>query len=155
MENVINNFYTNFNKLKPEEMVKNYHKDVTFEDPGFGVLHGEHAKNMWRMLCENATNFRIDFSGIEIKNNKGYAHWEAHYTFSKTGKKVHNIIDAEFEFKDGLIIKHTDTFDLHKWARQALGFKGLLFGGTSFFKKKLNQQTNHLLSKFESKQHEK
>ena len=80
------------------------------------------------------------------------ANWEAIYNFSKTGRKVHNKIKAEFEFKDGKIIKHTDTFDLHKWAKQAMGFKGFLLGGTSFFKKKLNAQTNKLLSSFEKKQ---
>jgi hypothetical protein len=35
---------------------------------------------------------------------------------------VLNIIDAEFEFNsEGLIIKHTDTFNFYAWAKQALG----------------------------------
>ena len=79
------------------------------------------------------------------------AHWEAMYTFSQTGRKVHNKIDAKFEFKDGLIIKHTDDFDLHNWAKQALGFKGLVLGNTNFFKKKLHQTTGSMLARFESK----
>lgn len=126
-----------------------YHQDIVFEDPAFGILKGEKVKNMWRMLCTNSKDLEIIFSEVEANESIGKAHWEARYTFSQTGRKVQNVIEAEFVFKDGKIIKHNDSFDLHKWAKQALGFKGLLLGGTSFFKKKLNQQTNSLLSKFE------
>ena len=42
---------------------------------------------------------------------KGSAHWEADYTFSATKRKVHNVVDARFELRDGLIVKHTDVFD--------------------------------------------
>jgi len=41
---------------------------------------------------------------------------------------VHNVIDAVFEFKDGKIIKHTDSFDLWTWESQALGLSGAVFG---------------------------
>lgn len=57
--------------------------------------------------------------------------------------------NAEFEFKDGKIINHIDKFDLYRWSKQALGFNGFLFGWTILFKKKLNAQTNKLLSDFE------
>ncbi|MFT4771922.1 MAG: hypothetical protein ACI9D1_001957, partial [Cryomorphaceae bacterium] len=88
---------------------------------------------------------------VKASDQAGSAHWEAKYTFSKTGRKVHNSIDATFEFSDGKIIKHTDDFDLKKWAKQAMGLKGALLGGTGFFKKKLQEQTNGMLAKFESK----
>ncbi|MCH7771319.1 MAG: nuclear transport factor 2 family protein [Bacteroidetes bacterium] len=151
MKNIIEKFYLDFENLDAESIVECYHKEIVFEDPAFGVLKGEKAKNMWRMLCisQKGKDFKIKTSNIEFENQKGKAHWEAFYIFSKTGRKVHNIINAEFEFKDGKIIKHFDQFNLYKWSRQALGFKGLLLGWTSFFKKKLNAQTNKLLSKFE------
>jgi hypothetical protein len=41
---------------------------------------------------------------------------------------VHNSIDARFELRDGKIVKHTDSFDLRRWASQALGMKGKLLG---------------------------
>jgi hypothetical protein len=103
---------------------------------------------MWRMLCKNAKNFRVEFSKIEANNQNGSVHWEAWYEFSMTGRSVHNKIDAHFEFKDGKIIKHTDCFNRHRWASQAMGWKGFLLGGTGFFKKKLIKQTNRMLDKF-------
>ncbi|SHH51679.1 nuclear transport factor 2 family protein [Winogradskyella jejuensis] len=153
MEELVTKFYTAFANHDTETMVSCYHKDVIFEDPAFGVLKGERAKDMWRMLSasQKGKEFKISFSNVESHENRCSANWEAVYHFSKTGRKVHNKISAQFEFKDGLIIKHTDTFNLHKWASQAMGFKGWLIGGTSFFQKKLQKQTNALLDKFEKK----
>jgi ketosteroid isomerase-like protein len=151
MKEVIEGFYTAFQNKDAEKMVSFYHDEVEFTDPAFGDLKGEHAKNMWRMLLSRSADLNLEFSNVEADENTGKAHWDANYTFGQTGRKVLNKIDAEFTFKDGKIIRHIDTFDLHKWARQALGFKGLLLGGTSFFKRKLNSQTNGMLAKFENK----
>ena len=153
MNSIIENFYQAFDALDSEGMVKCYHSEVKFEDPAFGMLTGEKAKNMWRMLCssQKGKNFKVEVSGIEYNEvtEVGRAHWEAHYLFSKTGRKVHNIIDAEFKIKDGKIIEHIDRFDLYSWSKQALGLSGYLIGWSGYFKNKLNAQTNALLSKFE------
>ena len=58
----------------------------------------------------------------------GRAHWVATYTYSATGHRVENRIDATFAFRDGRIVRHQDRFDLYRWARQALGLKGVLLG---------------------------
>lgn len=149
MKELIELFYTSFINKDVEQMVNCYHSEIEFEDPAFGKLIGKRAKNMWRMLLSNSKDLEVNYSNVEIVDGIGKAQWIAKYTFSKTGKQVVNIIDCKFEFKDGLIIKHTDFFDLHKWAKQALGFKGFILGGTTIFKKKLNNQTNQLLDRFE------
>jgi len=153
MKKVIEEFYVAFSNLEAENMVKYYHPNIVFEDPAFGVLKGERAKNMWRMLCQSQKNkdFVVKYNDITFDGRIGHAKWEALYTFSQTGKKVHNKITAKFEFEDGLIIKHTDTFNIHAWAKQAMGFKGLLLGKTSFFKSKLQKTTNNLLNKYINK----
>jgi ketosteroid isomerase-like protein len=153
MKSVIENFYKAFSNLDAEGMAACYHKDIKFEDPAFGVLEGQRARDMWRMLCESqkGKDFKIIYSGIQFENEIGKAHWEAFYPFSRTGRKVHNKIDAEFRFKDGKIIHHIDQFDLYRWSRHAMGISGYLLGWTPFFKKKLNAQTNRLLTKFEKK----
>lgn len=150
MTDVITKFYTAFHNLDADAMCACYHDNVIFEDPAFGILKGHEAKAMWKMLCDSqkGKDFKVIFSDIKTRDGDGSAHWEAYYTFSKTGRKVHNKIDASFQFKDGLIIKHKDDFNLHRWAKQALGFKGLILGGTGFFKSKLQQQTKHLLGKY-------
>lgn len=149
MKDLIDKFYTAFNELDAETMVSCYHNEIVFDDPAFGELKGERAKNMWRMLCESQKGKGFKVIHSEVTENS--ALWEAFYTFNRTGRKVHNKIQARFEFKDGLIVRHSDFFDLHGWAKQALGFNGVILGWTGFFKKKLQTQTNHLLNKFEQK----
>ncbi|PKA84563.1 limonene-1,2-epoxide hydrolase [Ulvibacter sp. MAR_2010_11] len=152
-EALIEAFYKAFANLDAEAMVACYNRDIIFEDPAFGILKGNHAGNMWRMLCESqkGKDFKVTYSNISPSAEGGFAHWEALYTFSKTGRKVHNRITAQFEIKDGKITRHTDRFNLYNWASQAFGIKGRLIGWTPFFQKKLQQQTNAMLSKFEAK----
>jgi hypothetical protein len=103
---------------------------------------------MWEMLCANAKNFELTFSDVAADEQTGRAHWEARYDFSATGRRVHNKIDAEFEFQDGKIIKHTDTFDFWKWSGQALGPAGSVLGWTPLLRNKVQKQAREKLAKF-------
>lgn len=107
-----------------------YADDARFSDPVFQNLDAAGVRTMWAMLCSRATDLTVDVSGVEADDTRGKAHWVATYTFSKTGRTVRNVIDAEFEFRDGLIVRHTDRFDLSRWAGMALGLKGTLLGWT-------------------------
>ena len=46
-------------------MASCYAADVVFTDPAFGELHGERARDMWRMLCRAGRTFEVTASGIE------------------------------------------------------------------------------------------
>ncbi|MBI4853259.1 MAG: nuclear transport factor 2 family protein [Acidobacteria bacterium] len=127
-ELLIETFYKAFQKRDYQTMNSCYSDDIEFSDMVFIGLKGSQAKSMWKMLCERGKDLEITFSGVSADDRKGKAHWEAKYTFSQTGKKVHNVIDATFEFRDGKIVKHHDSFDLWSWASMALGLKGLLIG---------------------------
>lgn len=146
---VIRDFYTAFKNHDAEGMVKFYSNDVEFEDPAFGLLKGERAKNMWRMLVEKGKDdLKIDFHRIRTDQNTGSVDWDALYNFSLTGSKVHNKVHAQFVFKDGLIYRHKDNFDLWTWSKSAFGITGLFLGNTGFFKNKLNEQANKGLDEF-------
>lgn len=151
MTDIAHQFYSAFQRLDAEAMVAFYHPGVFFEDPGFGPLHGEEAAWMWRMLCANAQDFKLRFEILEQSDALARVYWEADYTFSRTGRTVNNKITANMTLEDGLIKRHTDAFNLHKWAGQALGWQGKLLGGTGFFKRKLHQQTQQMLNRYRSK----
>jgi ketosteroid isomerase-like protein len=127
-EALIRRFYEAFASRDAETMASCYAPDVHFSDPVFPDLHGERASGMWRMLTERANDLRVEASGFRADDRAGSAHWEAYYTFSATGRKVHNVIDARFEFDGGRIKRHVDTFDFWRWSRQALGPLGLILG---------------------------
>jgi ketosteroid isomerase-like protein len=148
---LVDHFYGAFARRDAETMVSCYHPEIWFSDPVFQELRGPHAGNMWRMLCERAPTLVVEHSGVSADDTTGKAHWEAHYDFTATGRKVHNVIDARFEFKDGKIIRHADTFDLWKWAGMALGPKGKLLGWAPPVQNAIRKQAMKGLDAFEAK----
>jgi limonene-1,2-epoxide hydrolase len=135
-EQLIEKFYTAFANKDAAAMASCYADDVEFEDPAFGKLKGSEAVAMWTMLVSRSKDLHITFSDISANSAKGDARWLATYTFSRTGRKVINQIHANFEFANGKIIKHKDSFDLNKWFKMAFGLKGYLFIGLPFLRKK-------------------
>lgn len=150
--NLIEKFYSSFAIGDVDAMLSCYHPDVTFQDPAFGLLDAAKARAMWSMLVARSKgDIKIKFSNIQASETEGSAQWEADYHFSQTGNAVNNKINAQFEFKEGLIIKHVDTFDMWRWSRQALGWKGWLLGWTPFMENKIQATTNTLLKAYMSK----
>ena len=134
---LIANFYEAFDRHDGDAMAACYHDEARFSDPVFPDLDAAGVRAMWRMLTGDADDLRVEFSDIEADEESGRAHWEAWYTFSKTGRPVHNVIDATFDFRDGKIVRHVDNFDFWRWSRQALGLPGLLLGWTPILQNKV------------------
>ena len=124
-QDTITRFYAAFAQLDAATMEACYTPDASFQDEAFTLEGRRQIEGMWRMLCE-ATKakgqdvWRLDASCITAQGSRGTAHWEAHYRFSATGRMVHDIIEAEFEFApDGLIRRHRDRFPFWRWSRPA------------------------------------
>ena len=125
-----------------------YSDDIVFEDPAFGELHGEDARDMWRMLCGRATDLDITHTVLEVSGTNALVTWIAKYTFS-TGRHVRNDIRATMRIEDDLIVDHRDEFDLWKWSRQALGLPGLLLGWSPPMQHKIRQTALNGLRNFQ------
>jgi hypothetical protein len=148
-ESILHKFYTAFENANTIEMCACYHPKIQFSDPVFGLLKGNEVCDMWQMLIDRSKgNLKINFSEIKADEYTGSVQWIAIYNFSKTNRKVVNKIHAQFQFQDGLIIKHTDDFDIWKWSMQALGWKGCLLGWTGFFQKKIQNNAINTLKAF-------
>lgn len=144
----IRTFYDAFQKRDWQAMHSCYHEHIEFSDPVFVNLTGKQAFAMWHMLVSSARDLDIICENIQADEEHGRCHWEAIYTFSKTGRRVHNKIDAKFKFSDGKIILHNDSFDLWKWEKMALGLTGQLLGWTDFLKRKVQAQAAKNLFRF-------
>jgi ketosteroid isomerase-like protein len=125
---LIERFYDAFNRRDGDAMAACYAPDVRFHDPVFQELRGDEAGAMWRMLTSRADDLRVELVEHDADEVGGSARWLADYTFSQTGRRVHNDVWARFRFAEGLIAEHDDSFGFHRWARQALGPSGLLLG---------------------------
>jgi len=155
-EQLIEEFYAAFAAHEPETMASCYHPEIEFHDPVFGTLHGNDVGDMWRMLLSRGKNdLTVEFSGIKADQERGSAKWVARYPFPKTGRRVVNEVVANFVFRDGLIAGHNDDFNFCKWARQAFGITGWLFGNTTFLRNKVREQALSSLDKFRQKQEQR
>jgi ketosteroid isomerase-like protein len=147
-EKLIMRFYDAFNRKDYRTMQEMYADTACFSDSVFVNLNSKQVRGMWEMLLTSATDLKVVVSNIRATADTGECRWDAFYTFSATGKKVHNIIFANFVFRDGKIVKHTDQFDLYRWSRMAFGLTGLLLGFTSFFQNKVRKTALTRLQKF-------
>jgi ketosteroid isomerase-like protein len=150
-EKLIQHFYNSFAQRDYKAMQDCYADDATFSDEAFQNLNSAQVKAMWEMLIKRGKDLEIRFQNVSADEKSGSAEWIANYTFSQTGNKVENHIKANFEFANGKIVKHIDSFDFYRWSSQALGLTGKLLGWTSFLQKKVSEKAMKNLAEFMEK----
>jgi ketosteroid isomerase-like protein len=148
---LIRTFYGAFGIRDGDAMAACYTEDIEFSDPAFGELKGKQAKDMWRMLCRAGKDLEVVASGISANNTTGIARWNASYTFA-TKRKIHNVVDSSFEFRDGLICRQRDEFNFGSWAGQAFGPPGGLLAKTPVLPFTMRRVARFQLAQF-SKHH--
>lgn len=146
-QQLVERFYHSFSQRDHAGMRACYSPAAAFTDAVF-ALQGREIGAMWHMLCEGGTDLEIRFRDVRADERRGTAQWEARYTFSSSGRKVHNLIAAEFAFQDGLIVQHQDRFDFWRWSRQALGPAGWLFGWTPLLQQQVRRTARRRLDRF-------
>ena len=146
---LIQEFYNSFAAGDAKGMIICYHEDILFDDPAFGSLQGDRAKAMWEMLLSNKdTKPLITYEILEVNKKRAKVFWTAEYTYGPKKRKVVNKVTANFEFKDGKVIKHIDDFNLWAWSKQALGASGYLLGWSAFMRDQIQKKTGKLLNSY-------
>jgi ketosteroid isomerase-like protein len=146
-DELIQRFYGAFARLDGDAMAACYAPDARFSDPVFTDLRGHEPGAMWRMLTRRARDLEVRLLAHEADGDRGRAHWVADYMF-RTGRRVHNDVNAEFRFDDGLIVEHRDSFSFYAWARQALGPVGAALGWTPAVRAKVQREALAGLDEF-------
>jgi len=147
---LIERFYGAFDAKDGDTMAACYAPDARFHDPVFGELNGVEAGDMWRMLTGRAQDLRVELLEHDAGDERGTAHWRAHYTFAQTGRPVVNDIQASFRFAGALIAEHDDRFGFYRWARQALGTEGMLLGWTPFMRNAVSRRAREGLREYQA-----
>ncbi len=147
-EALVREFYAAFARRDAEGMARCYHDEVFFSDPAFPRLHGEEARDMWRMLVSRAPDLQVVLEEASAGEADGRARWTARYTFSRTGRPVVNRIEALFAFRDGRIVRHYDRFPFWRWSAQALGPLGRLLGWSMPVKALVRRQAARQLERY-------
>ena len=144
----VREFYAAFARGDAEGMARCYHRDIFFSDAVFPRLHGPEAGDMWRMLLARAADLEVTLEEASADGEGGRARWTARYTFSRTGRPVVNHIRAMFAFRDGLIVRHYDSFSFWRWAAQALGPGGKVLGWFAPLKWKVRRDAARALERY-------
>lgn len=145
---VVRDFYEAFARKDGEGMAAAYGDDVRFSDPVFPDLRGERARAMWRMLCSRSKDLQVSYLIVDANEDEALVRWDAWYTFSKTGRPVHNVVHSVLKLRENRIVQHEDEFDFWRWSRQALGAPGWALGWTPWLRKKIRAEAGIALDAF-------
>jgi hypothetical protein len=123
----VEQLYTSLARHIAHGMAECYHPAATFRDIAFDLHGRKHIVAMWEMIC--TTDIQSTFEILAADSDTAIARVVDDYTFSDTGRRVHNVIESRFRFRDGLIIEHIDSCDAPKWAAMAIGGIGGFIAG--------------------------
>ena len=150
-EQRVREFYRAFAARDAEAMARCYHPEIAFSDTVFPMLRGDDVGDMWRMLLSRAADLEVTLDEAAADADGGRARWTARYTFTRTGRPVVNRIEAMFAFRDGLIVRHFDSFPFWRWAGQALGPAGTLLGWLPPLRWKVRKDADRSLRAFQAR----
>lgn len=126
-------FYDALSRGDAETMAAMYAPDARFQDAVF-QLRGEEIGRMWRTLLGRAKEFSVTYSIAQAAAGRGSVEWTARYLFGGRHPVV-NVILSELRFESDRIVDQKDDFDFPRWAAQALGTPGRLFGRFAWFQR--------------------
>ena len=130
-------FYDAFAGRDAATMAGMYAGDATFEDPVFR-LKGAEIGRMWTGLVGRARDFSVAYTIAQAASGRGTVEWTARYLFR--GRPVVNVIVSEIEFDGERIARQVDRFDFPRWAAQAIGTPGRLFGRLGWFQRAVSRK---------------
>jgi uncharacterized protein len=116
---LLEKLYNGLERHDHDAMADCYHPDATFADIAFDLRGREQIHAMWHMIAESDLESTYSIESCNARD--GVVGWIADYTFTDTGRRVHNVLRSRLVLNDGLIVEHRDDSDPWKWGLQALG----------------------------------
>ncbi len=126
-------FYDAFARRDGGTMTGMYAAGATFEDPVFH-LSGDDIGKMWVGLLGRARDFSVAYKIARAEEGRGTVEWTARYLFAGRHPVV-NAVVSDLELDGDKIARQVDRFDFPRWAAQALGLPGTLFGRFRWFQR--------------------
>jgi ketosteroid isomerase-like protein len=124
-------FYDALARRDGAAMAALYAPNARFEDEVYR-LEGPDVGKMWTGLLSRAKTLSVSYTIARAGSGTGTVELTARYLYG--GRPVVNVISSELELEDGRIVRQRDRFDFPRWAAQALGIPGRLFGRFEWFR---------------------
>jgi hypothetical protein len=135
---VLASFYDALARCDADAMAALYAQTARFEDPIFR-LEGADVGRMWKGLLGRAKKFSVSYTIAQAAGGHGTVEWTARYLFGGKNPVV-NVILSNLRLNDGLIVDQRDVFDFPRWAAQAMGTPGRLFGRFAWFRRAVSRK---------------
>jgi limonene-1,2-epoxide hydrolase len=74
---LVEQFYAAFDRRDHGAMAASYAPTARFSDPVFQALTGPRIGTMWRMLCERATDLRVECGPVRMAGDMVRVEWQA------------------------------------------------------------------------------
>ena len=139
----LTHFYDALARRDGAAMAARYAPDATFEDPVFR-LRGEQIGRMWTGLLGRAREFGVSYTILDVAPGSGVVECTARYLFGGR-RPVVNAIVSEIVFDGDRIARQVDRFDFARWAAQALGPAGRIFGRFDWFRRSVSRRARRSL----------
>ena len=130
-------FYDALARRDGAAMAALYAPNAHFEDEVYR-LEGPDVGKMWTGLLSRAKTLSISYTIARAGSGTGTVELTARYLYG--GRPVVNVILSELELEDGRIVRQRDRFDFPRWAAQALGIPGRLFGRFDWFRRAVSRK---------------
>jgi SnoaL-like protein len=131
-------FYDALARRDGDAVAAMYASEATFEDPVFR-LKGADIGRMWKSLLGRARDFSVSYTIAYATPGRGSVELTARYLFAGR-RRVVNVIASDIEFDGEKITRQVDRFDFPRWAAQALGTPGKLFGRFGWFRRAVSRK---------------
>jgi hypothetical protein len=133
---LIDRLFTALTEHQPDTIASCYHPDASFEDIAFRLRGRGEIHDMWRMICLGGSEIVATYEILQADENTARVRLVDDYKFGKDKRRVVNVIDSRFAFRDGLIVEHHDTCDPRAWGAAALGgVPGFIAGRVPFVRR--------------------
>ena len=130
-------FYDALARRDGAAMAALYAPNARFEDEVYR-LEGPDVGKMWTGLLSRAKTLSVSYTIARAGSGTGTVELTARYLYG--GRPVVNVILSELELEDGRIVRQRDRFDFPRWAAQALGIPGRLFGRFEWFRRAVSRK---------------
>jgi len=148
-EILIRDFFTAMAEKDFKKMNQCYSPEVIYYNPICDLLKEESVFARWEVECKSRKDLQLSFDPVVALDEDYFTcKFEMKYTFMPTGKYIRQVSTAHMKIFDGKIIEHSDAFSVHRWAMQAYGFTGWIFGWNRFYQQSIKNAFRKTLIDF-------
>lgn len=136
---IVKEFYKALSKGDYQKVNSLYHDDAKYRDEIFD-LRGKEINALWYTATRPEMNLIAHCKSLKVDGDRVTTDWNISYTIDTLNRKVELDETGVFQFQDGKIINHKDSYDFWSWCAQSLGFIGKALGWSQWLKNRVRNQ---------------